>query len=93
MIMAAYSKNTQFLDEPGWLGLYHADRWAYHTEMDVFKIRLPWEETTTSRREVKRRARKARVSLRQDHHPIWYWANWKPERAKIRTPVRGSLNG
>jgi hypothetical protein len=93
LIWCAYAKNPEFLEEPDWLGLYHADRWAFHTEIDVFSLRLSWELTARHRKEVKRRARKAHVSLRQDHHPVWWWANWKPERAKMRTPVRGSLNG
>lgn len=87
MIMVAYAKNPQFLQEPDWLGLYHADRWAFHTEMEVFHVRIPWELTKAYRLRVKRMARKAKVSLRYDHKPIFWWANWKPERAKMRTPV------
>ena len=93
MVMVAYAKNPEFLEEPGWLGLYHADRWACHTEREKLKIKIPWEDSTATRREVKRRARKAHVSLRYDQQPIFWWANWKPERAKMRTPVRSSLNG
>lgn len=93
LIWCAYANNPEFLEEPDWLGLYHADRWAFHKEIDVFNTRLPWELTIRHRRKVKRLARRAHVSLRQDHHPIFWWANWKPERAKMRTPVRSSLNG
>jgi len=93
MIWAAYAKHPVLFDEPDWLALYHADRWAFHETMRVFHIKFPWEFTVSTRKEVKRRARKAHVSLRQDQQPIFWWANWKPEHAKIRTPVRGSLHG
>jgi len=93
MLWTAYAKNPEFLEEPDWLGLYHADRWAFHETSRVFHINLPWEFTISTRKEVKRRARKAKVSLRYTQQPIFWWANWKPQRAKMRTPVRGSLHG
>jgi len=88
MVMAAYAKNPQFLEQPGWLGLYNAALWARRTSTSVLHVRIPWEDTVSTRKEVKRRARKAKVSLRYDHVRIFWWANWKPVRAKMNAPVK-----
>jgi hypothetical protein len=92
MVWAAYCKNRKFRNEEEWRGLAHASAWGYKEAKRVLGVQIPWEQSIKTRAKVKRLAKKDGVSLRYDETAIFWWANWKPERAKIRAP-RGALDG
>ncbi len=91
MVQAAYCKNRSFRNEPDFIGLYHASAWAYKEARRVFKIQLPYEFSVKNRAKVKRLAKRQGISLRYQHTNVFWWANWKPERAKIKRTDGGAM--